>query len=134
VPFIGRLAPGSSRRWVATGFGKWGMTNSFVAADIISAAIDGRAVPWAAAFDATRIGASVNRSLIGVAKTSVEHLVVDRVRHRSEPRCTHQGCVLRQDDPTGSWACPCHGSRFEPDGDVVQGPALARLRTRAPSP
>jgi glycine/D-amino acid oxidase-like deaminating enzyme len=132
VPFVGRLAPGSSRRWVATGFGKWGMTNGFVAADIIAAAIDGRTVPWAGAFDATRIGASINRSLVGAARTAVDHLVVDRLTRRPEPRCTHQGCVLREDIGTGSWACPCHGSRFELDGRVVQGPARAPLAAREP--
>jgi glycine/D-amino acid oxidase-like deaminating enzyme len=134
VPFIGRLAPGSTRRWVATGFGKWGMTNGFVAADIISAGIDGRAVPWANAFDATRIAASINTSLLDAGRTAIDHLVVDRLRHRPEPRCTHQGCVLREDGPTGSWACPCHGSRFELDGGVVQGPARAPLGRREPEP
>jgi glycine/D-amino acid oxidase-like deaminating enzyme len=134
VPFIGRLAPGADRRWVATGFGKWGMTNGFVAADLVTAGIDGRTVPWADAFDATRVGASINRSLLGAARTAVDHLVVDRIVRRPEPRCTHQGCVLRDDGPTGTWACPCHGSRFELDGRVVQGPARARLATHEPDP
>jgi glycine/D-amino acid oxidase-like deaminating enzyme len=134
VPFVGHLAPGSTRRWVATGFGKWGMTNGFVAADVIAAAIDGRTLPWAGALDATRIGASLNRSLIGSARTAIDHLVVDRLARRPEPRCTHQGCVLREDEPTGSWACPCHGSRFEPDGRVVQGPARTALARTSRDP
>jgi cytochrome b6-f complex iron-sulfur subunit len=40
--------------------------------------------------------------------------------------CTHLGCIV-QPSPTG-FDCPCHGSRFSPDGAVVQGPAPKPLR------
>jgi glycine/D-amino acid oxidase-like deaminating enzyme len=123
VPFIGRLGSGSSRRWVATGFAKWGMTNGYVAAHVISEAIGGRAVEWAGAFDSTRIAASVNRELLAAGVHAAKHLVADRISHRDAPRCTHQGCVLRLDESLDTWACPCHGSRFGRDGAVIQGPA-----------
>jgi glycine/D-amino acid oxidase-like deaminating enzyme len=123
VPFIGRLAPSAQRRWVATGFAKWGMTNGYVAAHLISEAIAGRDVGWAGAFDATRIASSVNRELVSAGKTAVKHLVGDRIIRRDAPRCTHQGCVLSPDEALGTWDCPCHGSRFDADGQVVQGPA-----------
>jgi len=35
--------------------------------------------------------------------------------------CTHLGCIVRKSE-TG-FDCPCHGSRFGPDGSVVRGPA-----------
>jgi glycine/D-amino acid oxidase-like deaminating enzyme len=127
VPFVGRLGPGANRRWVATGFAKWGMTNAFVAADLIDAGIDGRGVPWAAAFDSTRLAASVTTELPQLALSATKHLVADRVLRRSAPRCTHQGCVLRRDEALGTWDCPCHGSRFDDTGAVVQGPAIAPL-------
>jgi glycine/D-amino acid oxidase-like deaminating enzyme len=127
VPFIGNLAPGARRRWVATGFAKWGMTNSYVAAKLISERIGGGSVPWASTFDATRIASTVKPDLIAMGKRSVQHLVVDRLTRRSEPRCTHQGCVLRRDDAMDSWDCPCHGSRFSADGSVIQGPATRPL-------
>jgi hypothetical protein len=127
VPFIGKLVSGSDRRWVATGFAKWGMTNGFVAARIISEAIGGRTVPWASAFDSTRVASTLNRGLASIGTTATRHIVVDRLTRRPEPRCTHQGCVLRRDNALDTWDCPCHGSRFAPNGSVIQGPAAKPL-------
>ena len=126
VPFIGRLAPRRDRRWVATGFAKWGMTNAYVAAHLLTAAIAGDDRRLGRTFDATRIRAHPqprDRSPSGPPPPATCSL--DRVTRRREPRCTHQGCVLRADTALGTWDCPCHGSRFAADGTVVQGPAKA---------
>jgi glycine/D-amino acid oxidase-like deaminating enzyme len=123
VPFIGRLGPRSQRRWVATGFAKWGMTNGYVAAAIISNEIGGSSMPWASTFDATRVASTLTRDLLSVGVTATRALIVDRFTRRGQPRCTHQGCVLREDRALGTWDCPCHGSRFDADGSVIQGPA-----------
>lgn len=64
LPFIGRLSPRSERRYVATGFQKWGMSNGMVAAAILADALDGRAHPQAQVFDATRLARNVGRDLI----------------------------------------------------------------------
>jgi cytochrome b6-f complex iron-sulfur subunit len=40
--------------------------------------------------------------------------------------CTHLGCIVAHIEGEG-FACPCHGSRFAPDGSVVGGPAPAAL-------
>ena len=37
--------------------------------------------------------------------------------------CTHLGCITRYHADEGVIACPCHGSRFDADGNVVHGPA-----------
>lgn len=42
-------------------------------------------------------------------------------------RCSHMGCELRWNGAETSWDCACHGSRFAPDGQVLEGPALAPL-------
>ena len=54
LPYVGRLTPGS-RRWVATGFQKWGLTTSAVAAAIIGDGILGQRHPAADVFDPTRL-------------------------------------------------------------------------------
>jgi Rieske Fe-S protein len=41
--------------------------------------------------------------------------------------CTHEGCTITA-FTTGSFVCPCHGSRFTTDGSVRQGPASRPLR------
>lgn len=48
------------------------------------------------------------------------------------PVCTHLGCKVHWNSVETSWDCPCHGSRFSPDGSVLEGPAIAALRRKHP--
>ncbi len=45
-------------------------------------------------------------------------------------RCTHLGCQVNFNSAERSWDCPCHGSRFAPDGSVLEGPAVHRLELK----
>lgn len=47
--------------------------------------------------------------------------------HAVSPRCTHLGCQVAWNAAEQSWDCPCHGSRFDPDGRILNGPATQPL-------
>jgi glycine/D-amino acid oxidase-like deaminating enzyme/nitrite reductase/ring-hydroxylating ferredoxin subunit len=57
----------------------------------------------------------------------------DGALHAVSLRCTHLGCLLRWNGAERSWDCPCHGSRFDVDGGVLEGPAVQPLARRPPS-
>lgn len=68
-------------------------------------------------------GRVVSEGLAQVAVSKDE----DGTEHRVSARCTHLGCIVNWNNAERSWDCPCHGSRFEPDGTVIQGPAVHPL-------
>ncbi|GAA1802541.1 FAD-dependent oxidoreductase [Luedemannella flava] len=47
--------------------------------------------------------------------------------HAVSATCTHLGCTVAFNDAERTWDCPCHGSRFDPDGAVLHGPATTAL-------
>jgi glycine/D-amino acid oxidase-like deaminating enzyme/nitrite reductase/ring-hydroxylating ferredoxin subunit len=65
----------------------------------------------------------------GIGKTGVYRDPGGAV-HAVSLRCTHLGCLLRFNAAERSWDCPCHGSRFDVDGGVLEGPAVSPLARR----
>jgi glycine/D-amino acid oxidase-like deaminating enzyme len=55
--------------------------------------------------------------------------VVGGVEHRVSPVCPHLGGIVNWNDADESWECPLHGSRFAPDGTLLEGPATRNLTT-----
>jgi glycine/D-amino acid oxidase-like deaminating enzyme/nitrite reductase/ring-hydroxylating ferredoxin subunit len=47
--------------------------------------------------------------------------------HALNPACTHIKCMVVWNDTEQSWDCPCHGSRFDPDGELLTAPARKNL-------
>lgn len=48
--------------------------------------------------------------------------------HVLSPICPHMKCIVQWNDAAASWDCPCHGSRFAPTGELLEGPALQGLQ------
>jgi glycine/D-amino acid oxidase-like deaminating enzyme len=53
--------------------------------------------------------------------------IVDGVEHVVSPVCPHLGGIVNWNDADKSWECPLHGSRFDPDGTLLEGPATGDL-------
>ncbi|RJQ38513.1 FAD-dependent oxidoreductase [Candidatus Microgenomates bacterium] len=51
----------------------------------------------------------------------------NNVIHAVSAVCTHMGCIVAFNNGEKTWDCPCHGSRFDTDGDVIHGPAVKSL-------
>jgi glycine/D-amino acid oxidase-like deaminating enzyme/nitrite reductase/ring-hydroxylating ferredoxin subunit len=64
-------------------------------------------------------GAVIGNNLSKVAVYRDEQGVV----HQHSAICTHLGCVVAWNSSEKSWDCPCHGSRFDAYGRVIEGPA-----------
>ena len=81
LPYIGRLTRRSEHILVATGFGKWGMSNGTVAAQVLTDAIVGRPSPWASLYNAKRVKpvASARKFTLENAKVAT-HWVGDRAQ------------------------------------------------------
>jgi glycine/D-amino acid oxidase-like deaminating enzyme len=81
---------------------------------------------------ATRTGRrSPNEDEGGVVSGPPWHLEarcrVDGTEHRVSPVCPHLGGIVNWNDADKAWECPLHGSRFAPDGTLLEGPATRDL-------
>jgi glycine/D-amino acid oxidase-like deaminating enzyme/nitrite reductase/ring-hydroxylating ferredoxin subunit len=71
-------------------------------------------------------GAVLRRGLNKVAVYRDEHGNV----HERSAVCTHLGCIVKWNSSEHTWDCPCHGSRFDKDGQVLNGPAIRSLEEK----
>lgn len=133
IPFIGKYSVFTPHLYVITGFQKWGMTTSMIAAKILQDELCGRKNPYAGLFSPQRIyfRAGIKNLLIdiymsvkGLSK-GLFHKIFSR-EHGGN--CSHMGCELTWNPDEKSWDCPCHGSRFQADGKLLDNPAKRNAR------
>ncbi len=122
LPYIGRFSRRNRRWYVATGFGKWGMTLSMVSAHVLTDLICRGESPYESLYSPLRFPrlSSIPR-LAGHAAESAKGLVKGLAP--DVMRCPHMGCKLSWNAAESTWECPCHGSRFDSAGKLMTGPS-----------
>lgn len=121
MPYIGEYSAGTEGLYVASGFNKWGMSSSMVAAMLLADLVQDRSNPYAELFSPSR--SILHPQLAVNAWESVSNLLMPRLK-----RCPHLGCALRWNQSEHSWDCPCHGSRFTEDGRLIDNPSIGDLK------
>lgn len=160
VPYVGNLTSGHPDLYVATGFGKWGITNGTASAMIIRDLITQGDSPWKDVYTPSRFNVASAVNFVVTNADVAKHLVTGKLKpaedlkdlppgearviyadgdkvgafrddkgklHLVDVTCTHMGCELSWNEAERSWDCPCHGSRFTYEGDIIEGPALSKL-------
>ncbi|KZE89483.1 FAD-dependent oxidoreductase [Microbacterium sp. TNHR37B] len=89
---------------------------------------------WAAPASATRNTGPTVANVVRDGLQPVAESTVGRVTCRLSAVCTHLGGIVRWNEAEETWDCPLHGSRFAPDGTVIEGPATRALRPREGAP
>lgn len=123
IPYIGQYSPRTPNLYVATGFNKWGMTTSMVAAQLLADLVQGKENPYAEVFNPSRSMLHPQLGLNVVESTK-------NLLSFSPKRCPHLGCALKWNPQEHSWDCPCHGSRFTEGGKLIDNPATRDLKKR----
>lgn len=158
IPYIGAFSKKDKNKFIATGFGKWGMTSSMIAALVISDIICGREKPCANIFSPQRNNIDVtfrplmketgqavkglSKQIFSIPKKTADDLQPGQAEvvwyngrragvYKDEngecfavsPRCPHLGCRLEWNPDEKTWDCPCHGSRFDYHGELIDNPA-----------
>lgn len=121
VPYIGPYSASTDHLYVASGFNKWGMTSSMVAARILSDLVQEKEKPYGDVFSPSRT--ILRPQLVVNGLEAAAGLLTPTAR-----RCPHLGCALKWNPQEHSWDCPCHGSRFTKDGALIDNPATGDLK------
>lgn len=116
IPYIGNYSAHTPNLYVASGFNKWGMTSSMVAAMILCDMVMERKNEYEEVFSPGR--SMMKPQLLVNGLEAAGNFLMPKAR-----RCTHMGCALRWNAIEHTWDCPCHGSRYEKDGKLICNPA-----------
>ncbi len=121
IPYIGQYSRATPNLYVATGFQKWGMSTAMVSAMVLADLAQGRENPYTSLFSPSR--SILHKQLLCNGVETATNLL-----RPTTPRCPHLGCALRWNQQEHSWDCPCHGSRFDEKGRVLNNPATDNMK------
>ncbi len=121
IPYIGPYSKSTKNLYVATGFNKWGMTSAMTAAMILRDMILEKKCSYAPVYSPSR--SMLRTQLFINAFETTANLLTPTTK-----RCPHLGCALKWNPDEHSWDCPCHGSRFTKEGQLIDNPATNDLR------
>ena len=125
IPNIGDFSDIMDNCYLATGFNKWGITSSNIGAKIITDKILGNRNEYEDIFESSRLGIIKNKDeVMNMIKEAGEGIILERIKGKPTPTCTHLGCKLSWNPLEEIWECSCHGSKFTKRGFVIEGPAI----------
>ena len=116
MPYIGKYSKKTAQWYTAVGFNKWGMTGAMVGATMLRDAICGVENSYSEVFSPER--SMLKPQLIVNGFDTAVNFVAPIPK-----RCSHLGCALKYNKLEHSWDCPCHGSRFDEKGRIIENPA-----------
>lgn len=125
IPYIGRYSKNTPDLYLASGFNKWGISSSMVAAKMLTDLVQDRKNEYETVFSPDR--SILKPQLFINAAEAVKNLFTPTTK-----RCPHLGCALKWNKAENSWDCPCHGSRFTETGKLIDNPATgnAKIETK----
>ncbi len=123
IPYIGQYSKNTPDLYVATGFHKWGMTSAMTAASLLCDMVQEKENPYAPVFNPSRT--MLRPQLFVNAFEATVNLLTPTMK-----RCPHLGCALKWNPVEHTWDCPCHGSRFTKEGELIDNPATDDLKYR----
>ncbi len=153
MPYIGYLEP---NMLIATGYNTWGMTNGTLAGKILSDLLMEKQNNYLSLFDPHRhftfpMRLSQLMDNLNQAKTYIKSKLStpkkDKTvtiatiegtkcgiyqdekgkKHIVKLTCPHMKCGLGFNESENVWECPCHGSRFDIDGNPIKGPSTTPI-------
>ncbi|HWK22557.1 MAG TPA: FAD-dependent oxidoreductase [Ureibacillus sp.] len=131
IPYVGQISEDTPDLYIATGYRKWGLSNSLVAGEILSSIITNETHKAADLYSPTRdqFGKNLLRGLSTIGFVTA-NLAEGYLTRMEAPKCTHLGCKTRWNEGDETWDCPCHGSRYDKNGNVIEGPAVYPLKLK----
>ena len=123
MPYIGGYTSFDENIYVATGFNMWGMTKSMISAHLITDLINGKDNKFKELFSPQR--KMILKPLLKNIGSAAKGLVSFK-----RPRCKHLGCALNYNSLDQTYECPCHGSKYDKDGNIIDTPTQKKIEIK----